>query len=482
MNNKLSRNISKNVAIKGKDAISKDDLVLLIICLTNSDSEKLEKKHQEIKNTKNITYSYLHIDYARSDIFEAYLYSQNPFLVVLPPETKYFYKNSLKKLRIDANITTHILYLSLENYISLPWSQIFFLSIADLNMVVANELINIFPRTDGALKQMTGNGLWYWDKTKFYKKSQYPSSEIIHEIFLKLWILIKSFISFGVLSLITAFVFRIGLMASSIFLFICSIFLTFSLYNLVDACRCCIQENRVNQQIAYRAMPWLGMHASNLRRTNRSNTFLHLAFLYFLLITYMFYGECYAVWANMFSGYFSTLSIDSQGYYPYVEFLELSMLVFIRSRISIKYFPKIMTILNVLYLFYCYTGLFPYAFLAILLLSSASLVVFLLFLKYFELPMTEANPFAFHTPSANNPRQAYMHTLHSRFSLGFDLWSIFYIPSFRSEFTPDEQTEIGTEAEPTQFNFSGIDENQVPRLDPRQIRVDNNQADDLQAH
>ena len=179
----------------------------------------------------------------------------------------------------------------------------------------------------------------------------------------------------------------------------------------------------------------------------------------FIIITYVFYGSCFSVWEKFFC--FNRPSVISDGplYYPYLELLELMILIYIRTRISLYYFPKIISIINVIYLYYWFTNFFPFAGLATALLCSLTLVIFLIFIKIFELPTRDWNPFSLHTPSLNNTRQAYIETLRSNFSLGFDIWSLFYAPSFRTEFNSEEQFEISTDVEPIQFDFSEMMDN-----------------------
>jgi len=216
----------------------------------------------------------------------------------------------------------------------------------------------------------------------------------------------------------------------------------------------CGEGSDINQSLAYRAVPWIGIHGAHLKRTKQRTLFLFLSFFGLLVITYMFYGTCYNTWFDYFYNNRPILRNEGDLYYPYLEMIELLTLIFIRTRISIGYFPKIITILNVLYLYYCFINFYPFSGLASAVLCFISMAIFFLFLKLYELPALEWNPFSFHTPAPNNTRQVYVETLRSRFSLGFDIWSVLFPPAFRSEFEPEEQNEIGIEVEPIQFDFS----------------------------
>ncbi len=206
-------------------------------------------------------------------------------------------------------------------------------------------------------------------------------------------------------------------------------------------------------------MPWIGVYEASMQRSRRSDKYLLISYVCFLMLAYLFYGVCFSVWDQLFFSGRPLAIGDTQNYYPYLEIVELFLIVFVRTRISILYFPKVVTILNVVYLFYVYCNFYPFSGLAVAALTFSSLTAFILFLLFFEQPATQWNPFAPHTPALNNPRQAYIPVPQSRFSLGFDLWSLFYAPVMRSAFSAEEQTEVGAEAEPIQFDFESRDEN-----------------------
>jgi len=95
-------------------------------------------------------------------------------------------------------------------------------------------------------------------------------------------------------------------------------------------------------------------------------------------------------------------------YFANVNLLEFLTFIFIRTRSSIKYFAKFITILNIAFLFYINSYIYgaQYAMLAVTFWGSFFL--FFMFLRYFEQPGVQLwNPFGNNTPSYANPRVGY---------------------------------------------------------------------------
>ena len=120
-------------------------------------------------------------------------------------------------------MTCHIVFLSIEHYGNQFLSQLLFSLFIDFGTVVANEMANIFPFKDGSMRDLTSSSFWLWDTSHFYSEKNNGSFiALVRTLLYKIWVLFKSFVAFAVLATVTAFVFRIGLMTSSVFLLACS--------------------------------------------------------------------------------------------------------------------------------------------------------------------------------------------------------------------------------------------------------------------
>ena len=83
-------NITKNrTTIRGSEAIGPHDLVLILFNYHKSDSIKYEQLYKEYKEMHNATKSF-DIDLYRYNVFRAFIYCQNYYILKLPVATKFF--------------------------------------------------------------------------------------------------------------------------------------------------------------------------------------------------------------------------------------------------------------------------------------------------------------------------------------------------------------------------------------------------------
>jgi len=129
-------------------------------------------------------------------------------------------------------------------------------------------------------------------------------------------------------------------------------------------------------------------------------------------------------------------------YFFYINILELLSIMFIRTRSSLKFYPKFILLANVWFLAYCNSYLYAMMYEAVSFLFCLSLFLFLGFLKYYEYESQNYwSPFGIFTPSLHNPRQGYIRVPNTNFGLAGEIWSQFLPLRFRQRFTPQEQHE-----------------------------------------
>ena len=145
-------------------------------------------------------------------------------------------------------------------------------------------------------------------------------------------------------------------------------------------------------------------------------------------------------------------------YFSNIMLIEIFSFIFFRTRISLKYCPKFISIINILFLFYYFSFPQPLFWLAFLLCISLESLTFSFFIKYVELKSLSWNPFNPFTPSPSNPRQCYIPICLKDYNFGNDLWTAFYIQSFRSEFNANEQNYNPDSISINSFDFR-IEEN-----------------------
>jgi hypothetical protein len=151
----------------------------------------------------------------------------------------------------------------------------------------------------------------------------------------------------------------------------------------------------------------------------------------------------YFFWSlTMFPSFYANNANDL--FFSQMYICEFFVYTFIRTRTSIKYLPKFITIVNIMFLIYLNSYMYSPSLLAVFLLDSTVALIILYFLLHFEQPaVVDWNPFERDTPSERNPRSGYTLVLNdASFGLGFNMWTMFLPVNFRNRFTLAEQGEF----------------------------------------
>ena len=192
----------------------------------------------------------------------------------------------------------------------------------------------------------------------------------------------------------------------------------------------------------YRSLGNTGAQAAYLDRNSISKSGLVVGLASSLVIYYGMFISCNKMWTlltfnNTYSG------LINEEYFFYVNYIELLTFLFIRTRSSIKYFPKLITIANLTFLMYVNGHMYAAQQEALLVLNNASLLIFIYFVIKFEIDaIRHWNPFGSYTPSINNPRCAYHHVPQgTEWSIGFDLISMFQPLRFQETFPIQSQEQ-----------------------------------------
>jgi hypothetical protein len=168
----------------------------------------------------------------------------------------------------------------------------------------------------------------------------------------------------------------------------------------------------------------------------QSKTMFLFALSFTLFLICFMQTSCYYLWTQMMFPFTFPDSLNDF-YFGYVNLIEFGVFLFVRTRTSIKYLPKFLSILNIMFLFYINSYLYAASNQFFLVLVFASILVFAYFMLEFEHPaINEWNPFDTHTPRMQNPRMGYQLVLDdSSFGTGFNLWHVFMPLRGREAFT-----------------------------------------------
>ena len=111
----------------------------------------------------------------------------------------------------------------------------------------------------------------------------------------------------------------------------------------------------------------VGALSAYLDRNGLGKGWLIFGLVSTLIVYYLMYMACYTMWTYMafntsFAGFLN------HAYYFYINTIELLSFIFVRTRSSIKYYPKMITMCNVMFLMYVNSYMYPCQFEALSLL------------------------------------------------------------------------------------------------------------------
>ena len=184
----------------------------------------------------------------------------------------------------------------------------------------------------------------------------------------------------------------------------------------------------------------IGAYAAHLDRQGESKTTFLMGLVYTLFVFYFMQTSCYYFWTTMifpeqFAGHINDM------YFGYANFLEFFAFIFIRTRSSIKYCAKFITIINIIFLFYINSYMYSAMTHFFWMMYALSIAIFLAFLEFFEVPaIQDWNPFDENTPRYASPRIGFQHVVaDSNFGIGFEIWQSFIPLRARQNFSLFEQ-------------------------------------------
>jgi hypothetical protein len=110
--------------------------------------------------------------------------------------------------------------------------------------------------------------------------------------------------------------------------------------------------------------------------------------------------------------------------------------MFLRTRSSLKYYPKASNFIMFVFLYYFNVSAYAFSELGLYLMIFSIMCLQAYILRKYEIPATSWNPFHKYTPSADKPRTLYF----PGFSLNWlhdipPIWTMFFPLADRSTFT-----------------------------------------------
>ena len=168
----------------------------------------------------------------------------------------------------------------------------------------------------------------------------------------RLWLLFVCFFSYFLISSMAALLIRFAVRCAVVLIFPCIACESMNASEPRD-----IRRMYARRHHFYIGMGMIGAEAAYRDRNNMGKCAMICSIILAIILIYVAHVACYSIWnALIFSAAFSG-RLNEQ-YYLYVNFSELMSFLFIRTRSSIKYMPKMITILNMVFLMYVNTYMY----------------------------------------------------------------------------------------------------------------------------
>jgi len=207
-----------------------------------------------------------------------------------------------------------------------------------------------FRRETGFLLNNSTSEQWAWRELQFHNTLLNPKIDLNSQYTIwfvltfgqKCYRLVAATFGFMILSFVNGMIVRIALLCSNVV-----IFPTLYCMNLFSSTR----MSPAQLAIIYQQMGAIGAYAAYLDRQGKSKLPYIMGLLATLLVFYFMQTSCQFLWTQIlfpdpFAGHLNDL------YFAYSNFLEFFVFIFIRTRSSIKYCAKYLTLANVAFLFY----------------------------------------------------------------------------------------------------------------------------------
>lgn len=186
----------------------------------------------------------------------------------------------------------------------------------------------------------------------------------------------------------------------------------------------------------YRAFPWIGIYLyALLANGQRKQSYMILAFICLIMIFYCLYLSAIYIWSILLFYKSIPKGLD-ENFYGFIAFLEFSTLLFMRTRSSLKWFPRFSAVFIISFLYYVQYTAYGFYSMALYLLIATNLGMLAYHLILFEMPALNWNPSYHFTPSLESPRTLFFPAFPLSWNQDLpQLWTMFYPLFGRSTFT-----------------------------------------------
>lgn len=287
----------------------------------------------------------------------------------------------------------------------------------ELDTVVINQVGGVFKGQTGTIKNLGSKEIWGW-KEKDYEKLSYPGFAT------RIYVLFWSFFCFCLVSLVTGLICRLAIAGSA------------GIMISLSWCMTLFRANENTRMILFFSFPWAGQPAYTLRNSGKGIFSLVLSFFLTLFVFYFMYACTNLLWTPMILGYTYPYGLDEK-IFTLFSLFEFYSLIFIRSKKSVLWFPRITALLLCSLFIYRRNNFYPFMSAYFYFVAFACFGSMILLIALVEKPI-----FAHEGPSFESPRLVYQPVFTRNNTALPEIWSTFYPVAGRGAFTEGQMASI----------------------------------------
>lgn len=195
--------------------------------------------------------------------------------------------------------------------------------------------------------------------------------------------------------------------------------------------------NNLSSQFIHVAFPWVGIYIYALQQNqHRKKKYVFVSFLLMLLLFYGIYVSSLKFLAVVLMFHKTIPDQLDENFFGLIALTEFFNLLFVRTRSSIKWYPKIVVTLIMAFMVHVRCTTYGFYYLGLFLLTLLVFYIMLEVLLCFELPTIVLNPASTFVPTQHRPRLLYLPVFNLNWLYDLpQLWTMFYPLHGRSFFT-----------------------------------------------
>lgn len=321
-----------------------------------------------------------------------------------------------KDIKSRLNFTEHQIQLSYKDVVpTFMWP--FVIVFNELDTIIINQVARIFRNNPGFIINTGSKEIWAWSKHQYEVTSNPSFPQKIGNLFSSVFVFI-------ILSLVTGLICRLAIAGSAGVMI--SLSWCMSLFNATENTR----------MILFYSFPWAGQPAYSLRNAGKGIGSLVLSFFFMLFTFYFMYACTYLLWTPMIFGNIYPSGLDER-LYTIFSIMEFYALLFVRTKKTIMWFPRIVMGLICTFILYRKNNFYPFMntyFFGVTMLCFGTMVVML--------SLFEKETFTHEGPTFESPRLVYQPVFTRNNSSLPEIWTLFYPVAGRGYFTEQQMSNI----------------------------------------